>query len=77
MFYRQPIALVSLAYCMLWLTILSPQNIVFTSFLKSIGSKEWQLALFRGAGAVFGVASTFGFPSFVARFGMQSLLCAN
>jgi len=62
-FFKEPVAMVVLAYSLLWLSVLSPHGVLLTAFLKD----GWQLSeltigIFRGAGALFGLLATLLFP---------------
>jgi solute carrier family 40 (iron-regulated transporter), member 1 len=62
-FFREPIAPFMIAYALLWLSVLSPHGVLLTAFLKDgWNSPEWMIGLFRGLGAVFGLAATVLFP---------------
>jgi len=63
---------VVISYAFLWLTVLSPHDVVFTAYLKTASYKEWELGVFRGVGALFGVVSTFMFPWAASKFGVPS-----
>eukprot|EP01124_Arcella_intermedia_P003570 TRINITY_DN11972_c0_g2_i1.p1 TRINITY_DN11972_c0_g2~~TRINITY_DN11972_c0_g2_i1.p1 ORF type:complete len:500 (+),score=77.50 TRINITY_DN11972_c0_g2_i1:162-1502(+) len=71
LYIAQPVALASLAMTCLWLTILSPHDVVFTAYLNAVGYNSLELGLFRGIGALVGFAGTFAFPRFVPRFGLE------
>jgi len=71
LFVKQKIYLVVISFALLWLTVLSPHDIIFTSYLNSIGYSGIQLGFFRGLGALLGVGSTFIFPRFSGKFGLQ------
>ena len=62
-FFREPVAMVVLAYALLWLSVLSPHGVLLTAFLKD-GWKlpELTIGVFRGAGALFGLLATILFP---------------
>lgn len=70
-FFKEPIALVALAYAFLWLSVLSPHGVLLAGFLKD-GWKlpEWAIGTFRGAGAFFGLIATFAFPWAVKKWGL-------
>eukprot|EP01125_Pyxidicula_operculata_P016255 TRINITY_DN556_c0_g1_i2.p1 TRINITY_DN556_c0_g1~~TRINITY_DN556_c0_g1_i2.p1 ORF type:complete len:344 (-),score=61.35 TRINITY_DN556_c0_g1_i2:27-1058(-) len=70
-YQRQPIFLVSLSFVSLWFTMLSPHDIVFTAYLTSAGYVSWELAVFRGVGALVGVVATFAFPYVADRIGIK------
>ena len=70
-FAREPAALAMLAYSFLWLSALSPHGVLLTSFLKDGWQlPEWEIGIFRGLGAVFGLAATFLFPILVRKTGL-------
>lgn len=52
-----------IAYSFLWLSVLSPHGVLLSGFLKD-GNKlsEFQISIFRGLGAFFGMIPTFLFP---------------
>lgn len=62
-FFREPVALVMVAYALLWLSVLSPHGVLLTAFLQD-GWRlpEWMIGLFRGSGALFGLVATVLFP---------------
>jgi len=67
-FAREPVALVMLAYSILWLSALSPHGVLLTGFLKDGWHlEEWKIGLFRGGGAIFGLLATVIFPVLVKR----------
>lgn len=70
-FFKEPIALVALAYAFLWLSVLSPHGVLLAGFLKD-GWKlpEWAIGTFRGAGAFFGLMATFAFPWAIKKWGL-------
>jgi iron-regulated transporter 1 len=52
-----------LAYALLWLSVLSPHGLLLAAFLnKGWGLSELTIGMFRGAGALFGMASTYLYP---------------
>lgn len=70
-FFKEPIALVALAYAFLWLSVLSPHGVLLTGFLKDgWNMPEWGIGVFRGAGAVFGLLATLAFPWAVKKWGL-------
>jgi iron-regulated transporter 1 len=70
-FRRQPAALSMAAYALLWLTILSPHGVLLAAWLKTEwGMSEAAIGIFRGLGAVFGLAATLVFPRVLRRFGL-------
>jgi iron-regulated transporter 1 len=71
-FLKEPIAIVSLAYACLWLSVLSPHGVLLTGFLKDGWSiPEWGIGLFRGAGGFFGLMATVTFPRVTKRYGIK------
>lgn len=70
-FWQHSASLVMIAYAFLWLSALSPHGVLLTSFLKGGWQlSEFELGIFRGAGAVFGLLATLCFPPVVRRFGV-------
>jgi solute carrier family 40 (iron-regulated transporter), member 1 len=70
-FFKQPIALVALAYAFLWLSVLSPHGVLLTGFLKDGWNlPEWGIGVFRGAGAIFGLLATLAFPWAIQKWGL-------
>lgn len=70
-FFREPVALVAVAYAFLWLSVLSPHGVLLTGFLKDgWNMPEWLIGVFRGAGAFFGLFATFAFPWAEKRWGL-------
>lgn len=70
-FFKEPVALVALAYAFLWLSALSPHGVLLTGFLKDAWHlPEWAIGSFRGAGAVFGLIATVLYPWGVRRWGL-------
>lgn len=71
-FFKQPVAGAALAYALLWLSVLSPHGVLLTAFLKDAWhTPEWVIGLFRGAGAIFGLAATVIFPLIVKRLSVS------
>lgn len=71
-FRKQRCMPVMLAYAFLWLSALSPHGVLLTAFLKDgWNMEESTLGLFRGLGAVFGLASTIIFPRMTQRLGLR------
>lgn len=70
-FLKEPIAIVSLAYACLWLSVLSPHGVLLTGFLKD-GWKlpEWGIGIFRGLGGFFGLLATICFPKVTFKLGL-------
>jgi len=70
-FIAQPVALPMLAYAMLWVTILSPHGVILGAWLKAQwGLSEAAIGIFRGLGAVFGLAATVVFPRVLSKTGL-------
>jgi len=67
LFWKQEVALVSIAFSLLWLTLLSPHDPVLTAYLKTMNYTEWQLGIFRAIGALVGVGGAFIFPYLSAK----------
>uniref|UniRef100_A0A7S3GKS0 Solute carrier family 40 member n=1 Tax=Palpitomonas bilix TaxID=652834 RepID=A0A7S3GKS0_9EUKA len=55
------------AMVMIWITVLSPHNVLLTAYLTEQGMEAWSLAIFRGVGAGFGVASTIMAPLLIKK----------
>jgi iron-regulated transporter 1 len=71
LFRGQPIFLVMVANAALWISVISPHGALLTGFLKgSWNLDEVSLGIFRGLGAVFGLAATMLFPIARQRFGL-------
>lgn len=71
-FFREPVSLAVLAYAILWLSVLSPHGVLLTAYLKDAWKlPEWIIGSFRGAGALFGLASTILFPRGVRKWGLK------
>lgn len=71
-FFKQPVAGAALAYALLWLSVLSPHGVLLTAYLKDAWqTPEWIIGIFRGAGAIFGLAATVAFPIVVKKFGVN------
>ena len=72
LFLKEPAMLVMLAYALLWLSVLSPHGVLLTAFLQDAWRlPEWQIGLFRGAGAIFGLLATLLFPFVVSKTSIQ------
>ncbi|WP_413291207.1 MFS transporter [Bdellovibrio sp. HCB337] len=70
-FFKEPVALVAIAYACLWLSVLSPHGVLLSGYLKDAWQlPEWAIGIFRGAGAFFGLAATFVFPLVVKKKGL-------
>lgn len=71
LFRAQSVAPVMVAYSLLWVSALSPHGVLLTGFLKDGWQlPEWQIGVFRGAGAFFGLAATILFPLACRHFGL-------
>ena len=71
-FLKEPAMLVMLAYALLWLSVLSPHGVLLTAFLQDAWKlPEWQIGLFRGSGAIFGLLATLLFPLIVSKTSVQ------
>lgn len=70
-FFKEPVAPVVIAYAILWLSALSPHGVLLTAFLKD-GWRlpEWEIGVFRGFGAFFGLAATVLFPWVIRKIGL-------
>jgi iron-regulated transporter 1 len=70
-FFKQPVAPAVLCYALLWLSVLSPHGVLLTGFLKDGWNlPEVAIGIFRGAGALFGLAATFLFPIVIRSLGL-------
>lgn len=70
-FFREPVALVTVAYAFLWLSVLSPHGVLLAGFLKDGWHlPEWAIGVFRGAGAFFGLLATAIFPWAERKWGL-------
>ncbi|KAK9813728.1 hypothetical protein WJX73_005513 [Symbiochloris irregularis] len=70
-YFRQPIWPAALSLALLYLTVLSLGSLM-TAYLNWRGMSEAKLSIFRGLGAVTGVASTFSFPWLHSRIGLDA-----
>lgn len=71
-FFREPVAPVMIAYALLWLSVLSPHGVLLTAYLKDgWNTPEWMIGIFRGMGAVFGLAATILFPVLLKRMSVE------
>jgi iron-regulated transporter 1 len=71
-FLQEPVALAVVAYAVLWLSALSPHGVLLTGFLKDEWLlPEWAIGIFRGLGALFGLAATVIYPHAVNRLGLE------
>jgi hypothetical protein len=70
------VALVVVANAMLWLSVLSPHDQLFTQFLLKWDLSVLSTSIFRACGAVFGVCSTFAFPFVHRKLGLKSACLA-
>lgn len=70
-FFKQPIALATVAYALLWISALSPHGVLLTGFLND-GWKvpEIYIGIFRGLGALFGLAATLLYPLVIKKLGL-------
>lgn len=70
-FSKEPVAMVVAAYSFLWLSVLSPHGVLLTAYLKDAWKlPEWEIGIFRGAGAIFGLAATVAFPIVIKKYGL-------
>ena len=69
-YFEQPIFRSSLAYVLLYLTVLSPGG-VMTAYLEFAGMSEIWIALFTGLGALVGLAATFATPPLIEKFSLR------
>jgi iron-regulated transporter 1 len=70
-FNDQIFAVPMVAYAFLWLSALSPHGVLLSSYLKdSAFLTEFQISVFRGLGAFFGLIPTFLYPNLISRFGL-------
>lgn len=71
-FFREPVALVVLAYALLWFSVLSPHGVLLTAYLKDGWNlPELTIGVFRGLGAVFGLLATVLFPIVVKKLSIN------
>lgn len=69
---RNPIFFLIFSYALLWLSVLSPHGVLLAGYLKDkIALPEAEIGLFRGLGALFGLASTLTFPFLVKKLGLM------
>lgn len=68
----QSAVLAALSLALLYLTVMSFGTLM-TAFLKWKGMKETELSIYRGLGALSGIAATFFFPFFHARFSVMAI----
>lgn len=60
-----------IAYTFLWLSVLSPHGVLMTGYLKDGNLlTEFQISIFRGFGAFFGMIPTFLFPILNKKIGL-------
>ncbi len=58
------------AYACLWISVLSPHGVLLAGYLKDgFGMSEFQISIFRGLGAFFGMVPTFLYPIMAHRYG--------
>lgn len=68
---RNPLLFLIFSNALLWLSVLSPHGVLLTGYLKDeVNLPEFEIGLFRGLGAIFGLISTLTFPYFVKRIGL-------
>eukprot|EP00887_Chlorella_sp_A99_P000187 scaffold13.g187.t1 len=60
-YFQQPVAPAALALALLYLTVMSFGSLM-TAYLKWLGMPEAELSVYRGLGAVSGIAATVVFP---------------
>jgi len=70
-YLSQDIVLAAFSMTLLYLTVLS-LGLLMTAFLNWKGMSEAELSIYRGLGAVSGVAATFAFPTLQTRVGEHS-----
>ncbi len=71
-FFREPVALVVVAYALLWLSVLSPHGVLLTAYLKDGWNlPELTIGIFRGLGAIFGLLATVLFPIVVKKMSVN------
>ncbi|KAK9815567.1 hypothetical protein WJX72_006024 [[Myrmecia] bisecta] len=70
-YIRQPVLPAAVALALLYLTVLS-LGLLMTAYLKWGSMTEAELSLWRGAGALSGIAATFTFPLLRSRAGLPS-----
>ncbi|EGG19058.1 hypothetical protein DFA_02302 [Cavenderia fasciculata] len=66
---QERVYLMILAYVCLWFTLLSPHDPILTAYLSTHGYNYLDLSIFRGLGALFGLAATFSYTPLMRRFG--------
>ncbi|BDA48594.1 Solute carrier family 40 member 1 [Coccomyxa sp. Obi] len=66
---RQDVVLAAVALALLYFTVMS-FGLLMTAYLKWRGLPETVLSMYRGAGAVSGIASTLVFPALRKKFGL-------
>lgn len=69
-YFEQPIFRSSLAYVLLYFTVLSPGG-VMTAYLEFANMGEILIALFTGFGALVGLAATFATPPLIEKFSLR------
>lgn len=70
-FLQQPIAPAIIAFAILWLSVLSPHGVLLAAYLKDGWHlPEWEIGVFRGLGAFFGLGATIVFPWVEKRMGL-------
>jgi iron-regulated transporter 1 len=68
---EQSLAPLLISYALLWLSALSPHGVLLTGYLKDQAQlPEFEIGVFRGLGALFGLFSTISFPFLVRKTGL-------
>lgn len=70
-YYNQPILRSSLAYVLLYLTVLSPGG-TMTAYLEFSNLHELEIAIFTAASALFGLFATFIAPKLIESHGLRN-----
>lgn len=73
---QQPIAPAAAALALLYLNVMS-FGLLMTAYLKWRGLSETLLSLYRGGGALAGIASTLVFPALQRGLGARLCACAD
>eukprot|EP00007_Cunea_sp_BSH-02190019_P003776 CAMPEP_0174238264 /NCGR_PEP_ID=MMETSP0417-20130205/10713_1 /TAXON_ID=242541 /ORGANISM="Mayorella sp, Strain BSH-02190019" /LENGTH=671 /DNA_ID=CAMNT_0015317083 /DNA_START=130 /DNA_END=2145 /DNA_ORIENTATION=+ len=71
MYFRHPVFFASLAYVLLYITVLSG-GVQMTAYLASLGIANSAIAVFRAVASVSGILSTFLVPLLVRRLGVMN-----
>ncbi|MCB0368363.1 MAG: MFS transporter, partial [Bdellovibrionales bacterium] len=71
-YFKEPSFVVPMtAYAFLWLSSLSPHGVLLSGYLKDITKlSEFEISIFRGLGAFFGMIPTFIYPIIHKRWGL-------